>query len=132
MRDYLDDPRLAEAEAEVFEAEAAERRGDLAGAAAGYRRAADHYAEVAFEVPMSLPKSRAVWAVSAVAASNRGRDFERAVALAERFLAEPDALTPSGRDELRELLTVARSLRPGAAAPRTKLQRWRDEIRSAA
>ena len=132
MRDYLDDPRLAEAEAEVFEAEAAERRGDLAGAASGYRRAADHYAEVAFEVPVSLPKTRAVWAVSAVAASSRGRDFERAIALAERFLAEPDGLTPYGRDELRDLLQVARSLRPAAAAPRTKLQRWRDEIRNAA
>lgn len=123
MSDFLDDPRLAEAEAEVFEAEAAERRSDLAGAAAGYRRAADRYAEVAFEVSVSLPKTRAVWAVSAVAASSRGRDFERAIALAERFLAEPDGLTPSGRDELRELLKVARSLRPTAGGPRNKLQR---------
>lgn len=123
MSDFLDDPRLAEAEAEVFEAEAAERRSDLAGAAARYRRAADRYAEVAFEVSVSLPKTRAVWAVSAVAASSRGRDFERAIALAERFLAEPDGLTPSGRDELRELLKVARSLRPTAGGPRNKLQR---------
>jgi hypothetical protein len=132
VSDYLDDPRLAEAEAEVFEAEAAERRGDLVAAAARYHRAADRYAEVTFEVPVSLPRTRSVWAVSAVAASSRGRDFERAIALAERFLAEPDGLTPAGRQELLELLTVARSLRPATTAPRTKLLRWRDEIRCAA
>lgn len=131
MNDYLDDPRLAEAEADVFEAEAAERRGDLAEASSRYRRAADRYTEVAFEVPVSLPKTRAVWAVSAVAASSRGRDFERAAALAERFLAEDAGLTPAGREELRELLRVARSLR-SSPAPRTKLLRWRDEIRNAA
>lgn len=132
MSDYLDDPRLAEAEADIFEAEAAEHRGDLVEAAAQYRRAAERYTEVAFEVPVSLPKTRSVWAVTAVAACSRGRDFESAAALAERFLAEDAGLTPGGRAELRELLRVARSLRPSTTPPRTKLLRWRDEIRDAA
>jgi hypothetical protein len=132
MMDFLDDPRLAEAEAEVFDAEAAERRGDLRGASQLYARAAARYAEVAFEVPVSLPRTRTTWAISAVAACSRGRDFERAIALAERFLAEDAGITAAGRDELHELLGVARSLRTAAPPRQTKLLRWRDEIRRAA
>lgn len=134
MSDYLEDPRLADAERRVFEAEALERQGNLIGASSLWRAASDLYSSVGFEVPASLPKTRTVWAVSAVAAASRARDFAHATDLAERFLAEDASLTEGGREELRDLLRVARSLREDAASrpARGKLLRWRDEIRNAA
>lgn len=118
----LDDPRLAESDAAAFEAERAERDGDLTAARALYARASARTAAVALELS-AIPRTRAILAVSAVCLAARAGRYDRAVDLAERFLAEPGALAREGATELHALLasyqqTLDRG-RPPRPAPST-------------
>jgi hypothetical protein len=103
MNIWMQDPRVEKAEVDAFEAERAERRGDLAGARARYHAAADAFAAVALTVPADYPNTRSDLAIAAVASYARADDFGRAVELARRVLAESDALTEHGRSELEQL-----------------------------
>lgn len=107
MSDVLEDPRLAESDAASFEAERAERGGDLYAARDLYARASERTASVALELS-GLPRTRAILAVSAVCLAARAGRYDRAISLAERFLAEPGAIVDEGARELRALLVSYR------------------------
>jgi hypothetical protein len=104
MNAWMNDPRVARAEVDAFEAERAERRGDLAAARARHHAAADAFAAVALSVPADHPNTRSDLAIAAVASYARAGDFGRATELARRALAESDALTERGRGELFRLM----------------------------
>jgi hypothetical protein len=134
MRGGLDDPRLQQGGDLAMDAEGLEQAGQFADARDRYARASELYAAVALD-DATRPKTRAVLAESAVALAARGGRFDRAVAYAERFLAEPGRLTPEGIEELGRLLASYRRLIPKRSVepppPRTSraLFRWRDEMR---
>ncbi len=122
MTDVFDDPRLVESDGAATEAERAERDGDLSAARALYARASARTAAVALELS-GLPRTRAILAVSAVCLAARAGRYDRAVDLAERFLAEPGALAPEGVAELHALLasyreTLGRGRLPPAPSSR--------------
>ncbi len=133
MNPWMNDPRVAKAEVDAFEAERAERRGDPAGARARHHAAADAFGAVALSVPADHPNTRSDLAIAAVASYARAGDFGRATELARRVLAESEALTEYGRDELFRLmreysaLLVAPPSGPGLAA--TRGDQVRDEVR---
>jgi hypothetical protein len=104
MNPWMADPRVEKAEVDAFEAERAERRGDLANARALHHAAADAFAAVALGVPADHPNTRTDLAIAAVASYARAGDFGRAVELARRVLAEGDALGERGRRELTRLM----------------------------
>jgi hypothetical protein len=130
----LDDPRLQQGGDHAMDAENLEQLGQLADARERYARASELYAAVALDDD-TLPKVRVVIAESAVALAARGGRFDRAVAYAERFLAEPGRLTPAGIEELEKLLASyrrlipKRSVEPPVPTPSRALFRWRDEMR---
>jgi hypothetical protein len=109
------DRRVEQAEVDSFEAERAERRGDVAGARARHHAAADAFAAVALSVPADHPNTRSDLAIAAVASYARAGDFGRATELARRMLAESDALTEHGRHELARLMHEYAKLLPHAA-----------------
>jgi hypothetical protein len=131
---WMQDPRVEKAEADAFEAERAERRGDLAGARARHHVAADAFAAVALGVPADYPNTRSDLAIAAVASYARAGDFGRAIELARRMLAEGDALTDHGRRELLRLVREYAALlarappHPGSGSNRGRAVR--DEVRS--
>jgi hypothetical protein len=124
MNTWMADARVEKAEVDAFEAERAERRGDLAGARARYHAAADAFAAVALSVPSTHPNTRSDLAIAAVASYARAGDFGRAAELARRMLAERDALSEHGVLELSRLmreyaaLSVPRSTAPASASNR--------------
>jgi hypothetical protein len=134
MNAWMQDGRVAKAEVDAFEAERAERRGDLAGARARHHAAADAFAAVALCVPPSYPNTRSDLAIAAVASYGRAGDFGRAAELARRMLAESDALTEHGRSELLKLMRAYASFLapvpsgPGSASNRGRAVR--DEVRN--
>lgn len=107
MSDFFDDPRRRQSEEHAFDAERAERAGDLAAARAKYAAAARLEQEVAMQVPASAARVRSVLAISAVALWLRGEAWGDAATAACAFLAQPDLLTPQGRTDLRVLLDRA-------------------------
>jgi hypothetical protein len=124
MNPWMKDPRVDKAALDAFEAERAERRGNLAIARDRYREAAEGFAQIALTVPVDYPNTRSDLAIAAVASYARAGDFGRAVELAGRMLAESDALTEYGRAELARLMHQYAALvssatpRPGPAANR--------------
>lgn len=137
MTDFLEDPRIKQAEALYFQAELLERRGDLTDARDLYAKAAALYATVALMVPSDLPRTRGLWAVAAVSVAARAGRFHFAIELAERFLAEPGSLTAGSHHELQTLLeryrlTCASAAVVAPAARGNRLLAWRDELRGAA
>jgi len=104
MNVWMRDPRVEQAEVDAFEAERAERRGDLAVARSRHHAAADAFAAVAFGVPAAYPNTRSDLAIAAIASYARAGDFGRATELSRRVLAESDALTEHGRTELMRLM----------------------------
>jgi hypothetical protein len=133
MNAWMKDPRVDKAAFEAFEAERAERRGDLAGARALHHAAADAFAAVALGVPADHPNTRSDLAVAAVASYARAGDFGRATELARRMLAESDALTEHGRGELLRLMReYALLLGPAttrAGSHKNRGLELRDEVR---
>jgi hypothetical protein len=112
---WFRDPRLDVAEADAFNAERAERRGDLAGARALYHRAADAFVAVAFGVPSDHPNTRSDIAIAAVASLARAGDFGAALEVARRFLAEPGSLVERGRTDLEKMVVDYSALTPTLA-----------------
>jgi hypothetical protein len=104
MNEWMRDPRVAQAEADAFQAERAERRGDPTEARALYHRAAESLANVALGVPADHPNTRSDLAIAAMVSFSRSGDFDRAIEFGRRMLAEEDALPSSGRDELGRLV----------------------------
>jgi hypothetical protein len=104
MNEWMRDPRVAQAETDAFQAERAERRGNPSQARALYRQAAESLACVALRVPADHPNTRGDLAIAAVASFSRAGDFGRAIEFGQRMLAEGDALTAHGRDEIRRLV----------------------------
>jgi hypothetical protein len=134
MNAWMNDPRIQKAEVDAFEAERAERRGDLAGARARHHAAADAFATVALGVPADYPNTRSDLAIAAVASYARAGDFGRATEIARRMLAESDALTDHGRGEIRRLMSEYTALlAPLPSGPGPTTNRGlavRDEVRS--
>ena len=131
MNQWFEDPRVEQAEEDGFQAEHLETRGDPGAAGALYRKAADRYAQVAFSVPADHPNTRTELAIAAVACAARGGDFQWAIEIAERMLAEAAALNEYGQTELRKLLAgysevirarEHRSPESGSAAPAGKME----------
>jgi hypothetical protein len=119
MNAWMKDPRVDKAAFDAFEAERAERRGDLAGARARYHTAADAFAAVALSVPADYPNTRSDLAIAAVASYARAGDIGQATEFARRVLAESDALTEHGRGELLRLMReYAALLAPATAQPK--------------
>ncbi|MFO0606162.1 MAG: hypothetical protein U0324_23510 [Polyangiales bacterium] len=104
MNRWMRDPRVERAETDAFFAERAERAGDLSSARERYRAAAESFAAVSLSVPADHPNTRTDLAIAAVATFARGGSYPRAIDHARRVLAEPGALTESGRAELLRLL----------------------------
>lgn len=133
MNVWMQDPRTEKAEVDAFEAERAERHGDLAGARARYHAAADAFAAVALSVPADYPNTRSDLAIAAVASYARAGNFGRATELARRMLAESDALTEHGRGELARLMSeYSALLGPSSSRPEPRPNRGlavRDEVR---
>ena len=134
MNVWMKDPRVDKAETDAFEAERAERRGDLAGARARHHEAADAFAAVALGVPADHPNTRSDLAIAAVASYARAGDLGRAIELARRMLAESSALTEYGRGELARLARdYAALLPPAQNGPVLSMDRGlvvREEVRS--
>ena len=134
MNAWMNDPRVEKAEVDAFEAERAERRGDLAGARARHHAAADAFAAVALGVPADYPNTRSDLAIAAVASYARAGDFGRATELARRMLAESEALTEHGRGELSRLMreyTALLTAPPSGPGPTSNRGRAvRDQVRS--
>lgn len=133
MNAWMKDPRVEKAAFDAFEAERAERRGDLAGARVLHHGAADAFAAVALGVPADYPNTRSDLAIAAVASYARAGDFGRAIEHARRMLAESDALTEHGRSELSRLMREYASL-VGPATTRSGVREnrgraVRDEVR---
>ena len=116
MNPWMKDPRVDKAALDAFEAERAERRGDLAGARARYHAAAGAFVAVALSVPASCPNTRGDLAIAAVASYARAGDLGMAAEVARRVLAESDALTEYGKSELLRLLREYEGLLAKAAA----------------
>lgn len=117
MNQWFRNDRVVQAELDVFRAEQAERSGDPAGARTGYHAAGEADATVALSVPADHPNTRSDLGIAAVASLARSGDFGRAVEVAQRLLAEPDALRESGAAELRRLADEYAAL----IAPRASL-----------
>jgi hypothetical protein len=118
MNPWMKDPRVDQAALDSFEADRAERRGNLADARARHHAAADAFAAVALSVPADYPNTRSDLAIAAVASYARAGDFGRAAELARRVLAESDALTEYGRTELFRMMREYAALlvpKPGPA-----------------
>ncbi|MBI5515668.1 MAG: hypothetical protein HY909_17940 [Deltaproteobacteria bacterium] len=111
MSEPLDDPRLRQGSDLALDAEKAEADGDATGGRALYAQAAALYVAAARDLT-SLPRLRAVLAVSGVCLAARGGRFDRAIEYAERFLAEPGSLDPEGAEELETLLRSYRRALP--------------------
>ncbi len=137
MSEVFDDPRWRQSEEQAVEAEHASDRGDLAGARSLYRRAAEQAGAFALSIDGSMPRTRAIAAVTAVVLAARGGDFHQAVMLAEMFLASPGSLPVEGVAELETLRasylhTLATSTSPKSNGPRTgnAMKAWRQGIRN--
>jgi hypothetical protein len=104
MNAWFKDHRVEKAEADAFEAERAERRGDASAARALYHEAAEAFASVALSVPADHPNTRSDLAIAAVASFARAGDFGRSIEFGRRVLAEGDAITEHGRVELAKLV----------------------------
>jgi hypothetical protein len=104
MNAWFKDRRVEKAEADAFEAERAERRGDVSAARGLYHQAAEGFASVALSVPADHPNTRSDLAIAAVASFARAGDFGRSIEFGRRILAEGDALTEPGRMELTRLV----------------------------
>lgn len=104
MNEWLDDRRAARGEELGYEAECAERDGDVDRARDLYRAAAAEYAGVALTVSPDHPNTRSALGISAVACFARALEFGRAVDLAERLLAQAGALSERGRTELLRMV----------------------------
>lgn len=131
MNRWMRDPRVERAEADTFFAERAERAGDRESAKEKYRAAGESFAAVSLSVPADHPNTRADLSIAAVAALARGGAYPRAIDHARRVLAEPGALTESGRAELLRLLREYEQVggaRPPASPNRG--QALRDEVRA--
>jgi hypothetical protein len=135
MNAWMKDPRVDQAAFDAFEAERAERRGDLADARARHHAAADAFAAVALTVPADYPNTRSDLAIAAVASYARAGDFGRATELSRRVLAESAALTEHGRAELSRMMREYLALLgpPGPPAGRkpaaNRGSAVRDEVR---
>ena len=104
MNEWMNDRRAARGEELGYEAERAEQDGDVERARDLYRAAASEYAPVALTVSPDHPNTRSALAIAAVACFARALEFGRAVDLAERFLAQPGALSERGRTELLRMV----------------------------
>lgn len=100
---WFSDAHTKEGELKAFDAERAERRGNLPAARTLYSGAATAFQNVALRVPVDHPNTRADLTIAAVACFARAGDFGQAVDLANRMLAEPDGLSPYGRGELERM-----------------------------
>jgi hypothetical protein len=132
MSDFLEDPRLVLAEDAWFEAERAERRGDLLQSSVCYERAANLYAEVVFAMPseQSLRELRGVWAINAAVMTARARKHGRAIDLIDRFLVDGDSFIERDRLELQRMLEDYRKRADDRGSPRhTWLLEQRARIR---
>jgi hypothetical protein len=114
MNAWFKDPRVEKAELDAFEADRAERRGDLSTALPLHKKAGEGFAVVALRVPADHPKTRSALAIAAVASFARAGDFGQAVKYGRRFLAEGDALSEHGRRELREMISEYSKVIPAA------------------
>lgn len=133
MNPWFQDRRVEQAEEDAFEAERAERRGDLAKARALYREAAEALASVALGVPADYPNTRSDLAIAAVASFARAGDFGASIELGRRMLAEADALTEHGRLELARLVSeyaALISLVLAHSAPYGRGAAIREQVRS--
>jgi hypothetical protein len=104
---FFDDPRHRRSEELAFEAEHAERSGDLDTAARKYAEAASLEEDNALAVPADAPRVRGLLAVSAVALWLRAERWDDAARAGCTFLARPDLLTSGGRTELQSLIDRA-------------------------
>jgi hypothetical protein len=117
MNPWMMDPRTEQADEDAFQADRAQRRGNLAEARARYQAAAKGFASVALSVPAELPNTRGDLAIAAVASYGRAGDFGMAAEIARRVLAESGALTEHGRQELWKLLREYTALQERAPVP---------------
>jgi hypothetical protein len=133
MNPWMKHPRVDKAAVDAFEAERAERRGNLAEARALHHAAADAFAAIALTVPADYPNTRSDLAIAAVASYARAGDFGRATELARRVLAESAALTEYGRDELLRMMREYTALLVPPPARKHAANRGntvRDEVRN--
>lgn len=103
MNQWFDDPRTATGEEKTLAAERAERRGNFGISRTLYHEAGEAFEVVAISVPPTHPNTRSDLAIAAVVTFARAGDFGRAVAFANRMLAEYGALSVHGRAELGRL-----------------------------
>jgi hypothetical protein len=106
---HIEDPRRKQSEELAFRAERAERAQDEAQAQAFFAQAAALEEEVGKEVPISSPRLKGIFAISATALWKRAGRWSDVSRTALSFLAQPDGLLPDTITELRSLLATARN-----------------------
>jgi hypothetical protein len=102
------DPRGKEVDELAWQAEQELRKGNSEGANRLYARAAAIEQAIAEAASAEPARVRSVLAVSAVALWYKAVEWRQTEALAHRYLAEPDRLTPDAYDELWDLLERTR------------------------
>lgn len=138
MRGF-DDPRGRQSEELAFEAERAERRGDVHSARTLFAQAAELEEQVVADTDPAESRVKGVLAVSSVALWYKAHRFTRAQALARHYLAVGATADDESARELRTLLHQAQQDNHArvqrAAAPAVKrsavVQRYcevRDQI----
>lgn len=104
MNDWFNDPRVRQAEADMFEAGHLFKRtavvGNIEKARALCRQSAVAYAAVAERVAADHPNTRSDLALAAMNCHMRAGDFALGAIYARGVLARPDLLTAPGRAEL--------------------------------
>lgn len=132
----FDDPRGRQSEELAFEAESAERGGDVQRARALFTQAAELEEQVVADTDPAEPRVKSVLAVSSVALWYKAHRFTRAQTLARHYLAMGAAADDESARELRTLLRKAqqdndaRSQRTTApAAKRSAVVRRYCEVR---
>lgn len=103
MNEWFRDQRSEVGEERSFQAERAERRGDLETAHKLYREAAEAFTGVALSVASDHPNTRSALGIAAVACHARSGNFNRAVEVAHQLLAQAGALSERGRAELSRM-----------------------------
>jgi hypothetical protein len=102
------DPRGREVDELAWQAEQELRKGNVEGANHLHARAAQLEQAIADAASAEPVRVRSVLAVSAVALWYKASRWSDAEALAHRYLAEPEGLTPGAYDELWDLLQRSR------------------------
>jgi hypothetical protein len=103
----FDDPRNARADELMHDADCAVRRGESEAALELYAQAAALETAMAEQIPASMPRTLAAYAVTAAVLWKLAGNRAKALETAQRFLDKPYALGGNAIDQLHEVVAWA-------------------------